>query len=81
MTVEVSSVNRKQSEITVNLPRELEVLEAQIRDDVNKAVSRGRLTVRVSMHSAETSAARETRRTRMPATLEDDLPDTTRRLP
>ncbi len=60
-TVEVSSVNRKQSEITVNLPRELEVLEAQIRDEVNKVVSRGRLTVRVSMHSAETSAAGQIR--------------------
>lgn len=57
VTVEVSSVNRKQSEITVNLPRELEVLEAQIRDEVNKMVSRGRLTVRVSIHSAETSAS------------------------
>ena len=30
VTVEVSSVNRKQTEIAVNLPRELEVLEAQI---------------------------------------------------
>lgn len=61
VSVEVSAVNRKQSEITVNLPRELEVLEAQIRDEVNKAVSRGRLTVRVSMHSAETTAAGEIR--------------------
>lgn len=61
VTVEVSSVNRKQSEITVNLPRELEVLEAQIRDEVNKVVSRGRLTVRVSMHSAEASAATQVR--------------------
>ena len=32
ITAELSSVNRKQSEISVNLPRELEVLEAQIRD-------------------------------------------------
>jgi uncharacterized protein (TIGR00255 family) len=61
ITVEVSSVNRKQSEITVNLPRELEVLEAQIRDEVNKVVSRGRLTVRVSMHSAETGGAAQVR--------------------
>jgi uncharacterized protein (TIGR00255 family) len=61
ITAEVSSVNRKQSEVTVNLPRELEVLEAQIRDEVNKVVSRGRLTVRVSMHSADTSAAAQVR--------------------
>jgi len=32
VTVELSSVNRKQSEISVLLPRELEVLEEQIRD-------------------------------------------------
>jgi uncharacterized protein (TIGR00255 family) len=52
ITVEVSSVNRRQSEISVNLPRELEVLEAQVRDEVNKVVSRGRLTVRITRHSA-----------------------------
>ncbi|MBA4150826.1 MAG: YicC family protein [Verrucomicrobia bacterium] len=61
VTIEVSSVNRKQSEITVNLPRELEVLEAQVRDEVNKVVSRGRLTVRVSIHSAEKAAAGQVR--------------------
>lgn len=53
VTVELSSVNRKQSEISVVLPRELEVLEAQIRDVVNRSISRGRLTARVSMHAAE----------------------------
>src|SRR5256885_15602108 len=58
ITVEVSSVNRKQSEISVNLPRELEVLEAQIRDAINKRVARGRLMVRVSAHAAEGSAAK-----------------------
>ncbi len=52
ITVEVSSVNRRQSEIAVNLPRELEVLEAQVRDEVNKWVSRGRLTVRITKHAA-----------------------------
>jgi len=45
-TVEVSSVNRKQTEIAVNLPRDLEVLETQLRDDINRRVARGRLTVR-----------------------------------
>ncbi len=53
VTVELSSVNRKQSEISVVLPRELEVLEAQIRDVINRAISRGRLTARVSMHAAD----------------------------
>ncbi len=53
ITVELSSVNRKQSEITINLPRELEVLEAQIRDEINRGVARGRVTVRVSLHTME----------------------------
>jgi uncharacterized protein (TIGR00255 family) len=52
ITVELSSVNRKQSEISVNLPREMEMLEAQIRDLINHYVSRGRLTVRVSLHAS-----------------------------
>src|SRR5882724_5263272 len=51
ITVEVSSVNRKQSEISVNLPRQMEMLEAQIRDLINQYVSRGRLTVRVGLHT------------------------------
>lgn len=53
VTVELSSVNRKQSEISVALPRELEVLEAQIRDVVNQQVARGRVNARVSLHVAE----------------------------
>src|SRR2546426_11926974 len=53
ITVELSSVNRKQSEISINLPRELEVLEAQIRDHINRAIARGRLSARVSLHEAE----------------------------
>src|SRR5262249_30692251 len=40
------------SEISVNLPRELEMLEAQIRDIINRYVARGRLTVRVGLHAA-----------------------------
>ncbi len=53
VTVELSSVNRKQSEISMNLPRELEVLEAQIRDEINRLVARGRVTARVSLHAIE----------------------------
>src|SRR6185295_14648229 len=52
LTVELSSVNRKQSEISVSLPRELEVLEAQMRDEINRRIARGRLTCRVSLHAA-----------------------------
>lgn len=52
ITVEVSSVNRKQTEISINLPRELEMVEGQMRELINRQVSRGRLTVRVSLHAA-----------------------------
>ncbi len=53
VTVELSSVNRKQSEIVVSLPRELEALEPQVRDEMHRHVSRGRLNVRVNLHSLE----------------------------
>jgi uncharacterized protein (TIGR00255 family) len=49
--VELSSVNRKQMEISVALPREMEMLEAQIRDVLNREIARGRVTVRVSLHA------------------------------
>src|SRR5437762_8930592 len=51
ITVELNSVNRKQTEISVNLPRELEMLEAQVRDLINRAIARGRVTVRVALHA------------------------------
>jgi uncharacterized protein (TIGR00255 family) len=53
VTVEISSVNRRQAEISINLPRDLEVLEARIRDEINRRLSRGRVTVRVTVHSGE----------------------------
>jgi uncharacterized protein (TIGR00255 family) len=53
VTVELSSVNRKQAEVSVTLPRELELLESQVRDAVNRVVARGRVNVRVSLHAAE----------------------------
>ena len=61
ITVEVSSVNRKQSEISMNLPRELEVLEAQIRDEINRSVSRGRITVRLGLHAASADGGSQVR--------------------
>jgi uncharacterized protein (TIGR00255 family) len=51
LTVELSSVNRKQTEISVTLPREMEMLEAQVRDLINRFISRGRLNVRVGLHA------------------------------
>jgi uncharacterized protein (TIGR00255 family) len=52
VTVELSSVNRKQAEISLNLPRELEVLEAPMRDLINQRVARGRLNCRVNLQAA-----------------------------
>jgi uncharacterized protein (TIGR00255 family) len=51
VTVELSSVNRKQTEISVNLPAEMELLEAQVRDLINRGIARGRLTARISLHA------------------------------
>jgi len=51
ITVELSSVNRKQSEISVALPREMEMLEASMRDVINRYIARGRLNVRVTLHT------------------------------
>ena len=50
-SVELNSVNRKQSDVTVNLPRELSVLEPGVRDVINAQVSRGRLNVIVAFHT------------------------------
>jgi uncharacterized protein (TIGR00255 family) len=58
ISVEVNSVNRKQSDITVNLPRELAELEPRIRDAVNARVSRGRLNVSVNCTTAASAAGK-----------------------
>ena len=49
--VELSSVNRKQFDMRLNLPRGLMALEARIREGVQKRVSRGMVTgnVRISL--------------------------------
>jgi uncharacterized protein (TIGR00255 family) len=53
ITVELSSVNRKQVEVSLTLPRELEMLEPQVRDAINRQVARGRVNARVTLHAAE----------------------------
>jgi uncharacterized protein (TIGR00255 family) len=53
ITAELAAGNRRQSEISVNLPRELEMLETQVRDTINGAVARGRVTARVNLHAAD----------------------------
>ncbi len=49
-TVELNSVNRKQSDISIKLPGELEELEPRIRDEINTSVARGRINVVVAYH-------------------------------
>ena len=55
-TVEVNSVNRKQSDITINLPKELAELEPRVRDIVNAELARGRINAVVAYHRGETGA-------------------------
>lgn len=50
--VEISSVNRKQTDIVINLPRALSQLDAKVREKVNAAVSRGRVNVFIACESA-----------------------------
>jgi uncharacterized protein (TIGR00255 family) len=45
ISVEVNSVNRKQSDVVVNLPRELVALEPRVRQAVNDRLYRGRTNV------------------------------------
>ncbi len=52
LSVELSTVNRKQSEIAINLPRDLTELEARIRQAINARISRGRTNVLVAHHAS-----------------------------
>jgi uncharacterized protein (TIGR00255 family) len=50
ISVELNSVNRKQSDIVINLPRDLAELEPRIRQAINENISRGRTNVMVTLH-------------------------------
>jgi uncharacterized protein (TIGR00255 family) len=45
ISVEINSVNRKQSDIVINLPRELSALEPRVRQVVSERLARGRTNV------------------------------------
>ena len=49
--VELNSVNRKQSDIVINLPRDLAEVEPRIRQIINEKLSRGRTSVVVTHES------------------------------
>src|SRR5437588_10478889 len=54
-SVELNSVNRKQSDIVVNLPRDLAELEPRIRQTINENISRGRTNIVVSYHNGSSA--------------------------
>jgi len=54
-SVELNSVNRKQSDIVINLPRDLTELEPRIRQKINESISRGRTNVVVTYHNGSST--------------------------
>lgn len=51
LRVEISGVNRKQTEIALNLPRAWAAIETPLREAVSGAVSRGRINVSLSLQT------------------------------
>src|SRR5256714_14397940 len=59
-SVELNSVNRKQSDIVLNLPRDLGELEPRIRQTINENISRGRTSVVITVHTSSNGARKLT---------------------
>jgi len=55
-SVELNSVNRKQSDIVINLPRDLGELEPRIRQTINENISRGRTNATIALHAGPNGA-------------------------
>src|SRR5437660_12192888 len=55
-SVELNSVNRKQSDIVINLPRDLGELEPRIRQTITENISRGRTNGTITLHSGADGA-------------------------
>jgi uncharacterized protein (TIGR00255 family) len=56
ISVELNSVNRKQSDIVINLPRDLAALEPRIRQAINEKISRGRMNVTIGLQEGVNGA-------------------------
>lgn len=56
ISVELNSVNRKQSDVVINLPRDLAELEPRIRQTINEGISRGRTNATITFHSSANGA-------------------------
>jgi uncharacterized protein (TIGR00255 family) len=61
ITTELSSVNRRQSEINIFLPREMDMLEPRVRTELNQRIARGRINVKITTHSREDGGVVHTR--------------------
>ena len=57
ITVELNSVNRKQAEVSLSVPSELESIESDLRDLILASVSRGRVSGRVVLQYTGASRA------------------------
>jgi uncharacterized protein (TIGR00255 family) len=53
--VEIQTVNRKQFDVALNIPRSLQILEPRIRETLQARVSRGRLNLNLSLTQAAQS--------------------------
>ncbi len=60
VTVELSSVNRKQLDINVNLPRNLVTLDAQVQSMIRAEFSRGRVSGMIRVEAADGAAGQVT---------------------
>jgi uncharacterized protein (TIGR00255 family) len=58
LSVELNSLNRKQSDIVINLPRDLIELEQRIRQAINLRISRGRMNVLVTLQESSDGSGR-----------------------
>ena len=58
--VEIQSVNRKQAEVLVNLPRDLASLEPRTREIINAQVARGRLAVNITLQARPAGTGADT---------------------
>lgn len=56
-TVEISAINRKQAEVVVQAPRELNELDARIRKAALAVVSRGRIQISIHVERAQGALA------------------------
>ncbi len=57
VVVEIRSVNRKQADINLRLPPELDHLEIRLRDEALKVMARGRAEIRVTLELPPSAAA------------------------